>query len=143
IFARRSIISSTVGCAMNPLDILWQYRIAFIDGFLVTVELVLFTALIGTGARAILELITSHFEGICRRAIDAIAFCFAAIPALVVLFWLYYPGQVLFRIDVSPFTTALVALSVMNTFAVYRIIADAVKDFPRQFITTALVCGLR
>ena len=62
---------------------------------------------------------------------------------MVVLFWLYYPGQVLFRIDVSPFTTALVALSVMNTFAVYRIIADAVKDFPRQFITTALVCGLR
>ena len=81
-------------------------------------------------------------EGVLRRLIDIFAFAVSAIPALVILFWLYYPAQALLGLSVSPFWTALVALSLVNVFAVYRIVADSVKEFPKQFTATALVCGL-
>jgi His/Glu/Gln/Arg/opine family amino acid ABC transporter permease subunit len=128
---------------MNPFAILWDYRDAFFGGFVVTAELVLLTAAIGTALGTSLEVLGEQFEGPFRRAVDATAFCVAAIPALVILFWLYYPGQVLLGINISPFETALVALTIINTFAVYRVVADAVKDFPKQLISTGLVCGLK
>src|SRR5207245_398102 len=60
----------------------------------------------------------------------------------VILFWLHYPAQTMLGIVVPPFWTALTALMLINIFSVYRIVADAVRDLPKQFIATALVCGL-
>jgi polar amino acid transport system permease protein len=128
---------------MNSLQILWQYREAFFSGFIVTMQLLILTSFIGTVSGIALEWLCHRFEGIMRRLVDGVAFCIAAIPALVILFWLYYPAQTLLGISVSPFLTALTALTLMNTFAVYRIASDAVKDFPKQYIASALVCGLK
>lgn len=128
---------------MSPWQILWAYREAFFDGFLVTVELVLLTAAIGTVSAFALELMCQWTGGYVRRVIDMLAFCVAAIPALVILFWLYYPGQALLGIDVAPFWTALFALSLINSMALYRMVADFFADFPQQFVATGLVCGLR
>ncbi len=127
---------------MNPFQILWQYREAFFSGFVVTLELLALTSLIGTVIGVSLEWICYRLEGGARRIVDGLAFCISAIPALVILFWLYYPAQSLLGISASPFWTALTALILINSFAVYRIVADAVRDFPKQFIATALVCGL-
>lgn len=127
---------------MDPLAILWEYREAFFGGFAVTFELVLLTAVGGTILAIVLEWMCDRFEGWARRFIDYTAFCITAIPALVILFWLHYPAQAMLGIVVHPFWTALIALMLINTFSVYRITADAVKDFPKQFITTGLVCGL-
>jgi His/Glu/Gln/Arg/opine family amino acid ABC transporter permease subunit len=128
---------------MNPFQILWQYREAFFNGFVVTLELLALTSLIGTIIGITLERLCHRFEGGIRRLVDGLAFCISAIPALVILFWLYYPAQTLLGISVPPFLTALTALILINSFAVYRILADAVDDFPKQFIATALVCGLK
>jgi polar amino acid transport system permease protein len=128
---------------MNSLNILWQYREAFFSGFIVTMQLLVLASFIGTVSGIALEWLCHRLEGSIRRLVDGIAFCIAAIPALVILFWLYYPAQTLFGISVSPFWTALTALTLINTFAVYRIAEDAVKDFPKQYIASALVCGLK
>jgi polar amino acid transport system permease protein len=127
---------------MNSFQVLWHYREAFYGGFLVTMQLLLYTSFIGTAIGGAVEILCGYIGSPIRRLVDAIAFCISAIPALVILFWIYYPSQELFRISVSPFGTALIALSILNTFAVYRIIADALRDFPKQFVATGLVCGL-
>jgi ABC-type amino acid transport system permease subunit len=128
---------------MNPLQILWQYREAFLHGFLVTLKLTVLTLIIGTVIGIALEWLCHVLGGGARRLIDGIAFCISAIPALVILFWLYYPAQTIASVSVSPFGTALAALILINTFAVYRIAADAMSDFPKQYVSTALVCGLK
>lgn len=127
---------------MSPFEVLWQYREAFAKGFLVTCELVTASAIAGTFIGILLEWVCSTSGEIVRRVIDGIAFAVSAIPALVILFWFYYPAQSLLHVSVSPFLTALAALTLMVSFAAYRIIADALKDFPQQFATTALVLGL-
>jgi polar amino acid transport system permease protein len=127
---------------MTPLGILWEYRQAFLGGLLTTGELVLITAVAGTTIAALLEGLCEIVEGPVRRVVDDIAFCIAAIPALVILFWLHYPAQAVLGVVVRPFWTALVALMVLNVFGVYRIMADAVREFPKQFVATGLVCGL-
>jgi polar amino acid transport system permease protein len=128
---------------MNPFQILWQYREAFLNGFGVTLQLLSLAAIIGTVIGIFLEWLCLRLEGGTRLFVDSVAFCISAIPALVILFWLYYPAQTMLGISASPFSTALIALIVINSFAVYRILADAVADFPKQYIATALVCGLK
>lgn len=128
---------------MSPLEVLWQYREAFFNGFVVTLQLLALSSLIGTCIGVSLEWLCQQLEGGTRRTIDVISFCISTIPALVLLFWLYYPAQALLDISVSPFWTATVALVLLNTFAVYRISADAIRDFPNQYNATALVCGLK
>jgi ABC-type amino acid transport system permease subunit len=127
---------------MNSFQILWQFRDAFLGGLAVTFQLVLLTAIIGTCAGIALELFCSIAGHYFRFLVDGVAFGISAIPALVILFWLYYPAQSLLHISFSPFLTALIALSLINSFVVYRITADAVREFPKQYVATAQVCGL-
>jgi polar amino acid transport system permease protein len=127
---------------MNAIEILWSYRYAFIDGFTVTLELLALACLIGTILGIGLELLSRIFR-VLRQIVDAVAFCVSAIPALVILFWLYYPAQSVSGVSLSPFWTAAISLVVINAFAVYRIVADAVADFPQQYVSSALVCGLK
>jgi ABC-type amino acid transport system permease subunit len=127
---------------MNPFDILWKYRQAFLYGLSTTAELVSIAAIGGTIIAILLEWICEIAEGPIRRVVDSIAFCIAAIPALVILFWLYYPAQTLLDVVISPFWTAATALTLINVFSIYRIVADAMRDFPKQFVATGLVCGL-
>jgi len=128
---------------MNAFDILWQYRQAFFDGFVVTCELVILTAAGGSIAGITLEWACTQLGGHLRRGVDAVAFCVSAIPALVILFWFHYPAQALVGVVVPPFWTALTTLLIINIFAVYRIIADAVRDFPKQYVAIGMVCGLK
>lgn len=127
---------------MNSINLLWQYRVAFFDGLIVTIELVVFASVVGTMIACALEWGCIKAGGSFRRSVDFIAFGVSTIPPLVILFWLHYPAQSVLNIVISPFWTALLALTLLNIFAVYRIVADAVHDFPQQFIATALVNGL-
>lgn len=128
---------------MGPIEVLWKYREAFANGFLVTLQLLTLTCLLGTVIGLLLEWLCHYTNGVLRRIIDAVALGFSSIPALVILFWLYYPAQSLLGISVSPFGTALTALVVMNSFAVYRITSDAMHEFPKQYVSTARVCGMK
>ncbi|MFC1511622.1 ABC transporter permease subunit [Candidatus Latescibacterota bacterium] len=127
---------------MNTFEILWKYRQAFFNGFLTTAELLFFCAVSSTLVAAALEWLCQKTNAHVRHVVDVVAFCSVAIPALVILFWFHYPAQTLLGIVIPPFWTALFTLSLMNTFAIYRVIADAMRDLPYQFIATGKVCGL-
>jgi ABC-type amino acid transport system permease subunit len=127
---------------VNALAVLWEYRQAFVRGLLTTAELVVLTATVGTVVAILLEWLCHAIGSPLRRVVDSIAFGVSAIPALVILFWLYYPAQAALGVVVSPFWTALIALSLVNVFAVYRILADSLREFPKQFVATGLVSGL-
>lgn len=127
---------------MTALDILWDYRQAFLGGLLTTAELVFVPAVASTLIAIALEWLCGIVGAPFRRALDSITFCAAAIPALVVLFWFHYPAQAMLGIVVKPFWTALLTLTLLNTLAVYRIIADALRDLPKQFVATGQVCGM-
>ena len=127
---------------MNPLVALWEYRSAFWMGFSVTVQLLLFSSVVGTILALLLEWLCGQVEGLARWTSNAVAFCLTAIPALVVLYWFHYPAQALLGIVVPPFFTALLTLTLINTLAIYRIVSDAIKEFPKQYTATGLVCGL-
>lgn len=127
---------------MTSFEVVWFYRQAFWHGFLVTAELVAISVIIGTTVGLFLEWLCSRLGRRCRSILDIIAFPFAVIPALVVLFWFYYPAQSLTGVSVSPFWTASITLITLNSLAVYRIAGDALKDFPSQCIATAKVSGM-
>ena len=127
---------------MNPFEVLWEYREAFVKGFIITFKLVALTSLLGTFFGLLFELLCNYTNIFLRRIIDLIALSLSSIPALVLLFWLYYPAQSLLNISMSPFTTALTALILINSFTVYRITSDAIHEFPKQYISTAVVCGM-
>lgn len=127
---------------MNPFEVLWEYRKAFINGYLVTIELVVITCIFGTLFGFLFEIISRYTNRIVRKFIDILAFGLSSIPALVILFWLYYPAQEIFNITLSSLTTAIIALVLINSFAVYRIAADSLHEFPKQYLSTGKVCGM-
>src|SRR5437016_3146908 len=127
---------------MSPLDVLWLYGPAFASGLLVTAELVGIALIAGTTTGLFLERVCQKSPPIVRRMIDGTAFAVSALPALVILFWFYYPGQAVLGISISPFWTASAALALMNALGVYRIAADSWSDVPTQYAATARVCGL-
>jgi ABC-type amino acid transport system permease subunit len=66
----------------------------------------------------------------------------AAVPALVFLFWMHYPMQIILGVVIDPFITAAVTLSIINVVLVADLCRGAILDFPRQYVWAAQVCGL-
>lgn len=128
---------------MGSFEILWEYKKAFVDGFSVTIKLVILTSLLGTFFGILFETLCNYTNIYIRRIIDLLALGLSSIPALVILFWFYYPAQSILNISLTPFTTALIALVLINSFTVYRITSDSIREFPKQYISTALVCGMK
>ena len=127
---------------MSSLGLLWSYRQAFLNGLLVTAELLALGCVLGTVLGIALAWISRKRELHLREVLDVVTLGVIAVPALVILFWLYYPAQSLLGISVSPFWTAVTALVLMNGATVYRVIGDAMKALPTQYIASAQVCGL-
>lgn len=127
---------------MNAIELLWEYRAAFLGGMQVTAQLVLGALVIGTVIGVALEWLCQTAGVLVRRIVDSLSFLISAVPALVLLFWLFYPAQSILGVFVSPFMTALAALSLMCAMGVYRIVSDATKNLPQQYIATAKVSGL-
>jgi His/Glu/Gln/Arg/opine family amino acid ABC transporter permease subunit len=127
---------------MSSLGLLWAYRQAFLNGLLVTAELLALGCALGTTLGITLAWISRKRALRLRGVLDVVTLGVIAVPALVILFWLYYPAQTLLGISVPPFWTAVMALVLMNGATVYRVISDAMKALPRQYIASAQVCGL-
>jgi polar amino acid transport system permease protein len=66
----------------------------------------------------------------------------AAVPALVLLFWMHYPLQTLLGVVINPFITASAALSIINISLVSDLVREALRNFPQQYVWAAQVSGL-
>ena len=127
---------------MSILDILVTYRQGFLDGLLVTLRLCLIIWSIGLVAGCMLGAAGARWHVAIGWPSRTIAFVLSGIPILVFLFWLHYPFQALLDVVIDPFITAAITLSIVNIFMVSELIRGILKDFPRQYIIAAQVCGL-
>ena len=127
---------------MTVFEILTENKEAFLKGGEITVLLFLSSLGIGTALGILLSTIANYFGDTVTRLVDFVALCFTAIPPIVLLYWVHYPMQKQLSVDLSPFHSAVITLGALNTLAVYRIVSDAERDFPRHYLDAALVCGL-
>jgi polar amino acid transport system permease protein len=123
------------------IRIIIDYREAFLQGLLVTLKLCLTIWAFGLVLGGSLGILETKWKTIAIVG-RTVAFVISGIPVLVFLFWLHYPVQSVAGVVVDPFYTAALTLSIVNLFAVSGIVSHAINDLPRQYIETAIVCGL-
>ena len=127
---------------MNVFDILIKYQQAFAGGLMVTCEMCLIIWSAGLILGSLLGILSARWRLMLGIPTRLIAFILSGMPMLVFLFWLHYPLQSLLGIVVDPFITAVVTITIINTFAVSEVVRTALIDFPQQYIVAAKVCGL-
>jgi len=71
-----------------------------------------------------------------------LSFALSGVPILVFLFWLHYPLQSMLQVAIDGFITAAVTLTIINAFAVADVIRGVLSDFPQQYVTAGMVCGM-
>lgn len=132
---------------MSVFDIITTYHTGFLVGLRVTLELCLIIWGVGLGLGTLLGATAAH-DPIWGKVIHGGAFFLAAVPTLVVLFWLHYPAQTLLgdltntEVVIDPFYTAAFTFALVNIFAMAEMTRVAIRDFPQQFIIAGRVCGL-
>jgi len=126
----------------ETLSILWNNRIGFAAGLWVTLKLVGCIWSVGLVAGIFLGTLGEKLPRSFGLLLQLFSAFFAAIPAIVLLFWAYFPLQMLLGVDIDPFWTAAGTLSLLNTVSAAEIIRRQLIDFPPQYRDAARVCGL-
>ncbi len=124
-------------------NIIVQYREGLVSGLLVTIELSLIIWVVGIIVGSLLGALSAQYPNEIGKPSRVISFILSGIPILVLLFWLHFPLQEIFRVVINPFITAAFALSLVNIFAVAEIVRTALIEFPEQYIVAGKVCGLK
>lgn len=127
---------------MNVFEIISAYSEGFGKGIWVTIQLCLIiwsSGLLIGGSLGVLGARYKYGFGLPTRILS---FTLSGIPVLVFLFWLHYPIQDLLQVQIDPFITAALTLSIINVFGVSDIVRNAINDLPDQYIEVAKVCGI-
>ena len=127
---------------MSVLDILTRYQSALSNGLIVTFQLALIVWFAGLSIGTLLGVLGAKwnlFIGIPSRVLS---FALSGVPILVFLFWLHYPMQTMLGVVIDPFITAALTLTIINAFAVADVIRGVLSDFPKQYVTAGMVCGM-
>ena len=127
---------------LSVYDILVRYHEALLRGLGVTLELTSIIWILGVVIGVFLGYLSARYRNAIGIPSRLIAFLLAGTPILVLLFWLYYPAQALFNVNIAPFWVACFALSVLNIFTVADLTRTTLNNFPNQYRVAALVCGL-
>jgi polar amino acid transport system permease protein len=127
---------------MSIWVMLVRYREALLAGLAVTIKLFLFVSSMGVGLGILFGALGYRYEHSFGVLVRGISFILSGIPILVLLFWVHYPSQALLGIVVDPFKTSVFVLTLLNVFAVADIVMESLREFPRQYIVAAKVCGL-
>lgn len=122
--------------------IIVDYQQALAKGLLVTLSLCLIIWSVGIVLGTLIGFFGAQYPSQVGKPSKVIAFILSGVPILVLLFWLNYPLQDILNIFVSPFITAVVAISLVNIFAVADIVRTALVEFPEQYIIAGKVSGM-
>lgn len=122
-------------------EIVVKHRQGFLNGLIVTIKLCIFVWSLGITAGTLLGILSSKWKGFNYFS-KTFSFLLSGIPVLVFLFWLHYPAQQFFKIDVNPFFTAALMLTILNTFAVSDIVKTGISNLPKQFFEVSKVSGI-
>lgn len=127
---------------MSVFEIISKYHVAFASGLAVTVKLALVVWTVGLSFGFLLGIVGGGYPKTFGRVIALGSFLLSGLPLLVLLYWLYYPMQVMLGVVIDPFITACLALGIANTFSVAEAVRNALGDFPTQYAMAAKVAGL-
>jgi His/Glu/Gln/Arg/opine family amino acid ABC transporter permease subunit len=124
------------------LDLLWKYRDALLQGAGVTIELSLVVWLAGLVMGTALGVWRASRTGAAREILALVALMLGSVPILVYLLWAYYPLQASLGINLSPFLTAAIVLSLYNCIVVSDLVRGGIQDFPQALVLARWVNGV-
>lgn len=127
---------------LDVFRIAWEYRDGFLRGIWVTTKLCLLIWPVGILSGSILGMLGYHYQHTIGRISHLLSFLLTGIPILVLLFWFHYPAQMIAGIQVDPFWTAVVSISLVNMVSVSDIVRSSLDRFPSQYILSASMLGL-
>ncbi len=127
---------------MNIFQIFITYKEGFLQGLGVTLKLCLLVWILGILIGTIFGVLSVKYKKSFGLVSRCVSLLISSVPILVLLYWLYYPIQQEFQIDIPPFEIAVFAFSFVNIFLVSDLVKNAIKDLPNQYILAAKVSGL-
>jgi len=123
-------------------SILWTYRKAIFHGLLTTIELSVLAIIFGTILGIILALLTNSDKKYLRYPSKVFIEFFRDLPLLVLLIWLFYTVTPAFGITLSPFNTAILALTINLGAFSSEIFRSGFNSIHKDQIDSAKVLGL-
>jgi len=127
---------------MPILDILSNYRAAFLAGLSVTLELALLVWSIGIATGVLIGAAAARWRFLFGVPARAISFFLTSVPVLALLFWVHYPLQAELHVVINGFFTAVGVLVTLNAALVFEVVRNVLTDFPRQYVDAGRVAGL-
>jgi polar amino acid transport system permease protein len=127
------------------LSLLWDYRVAFTDGLIVTMQLTVITIIFGTIIGYVLGVLLSiktRFMQPVRALIYLFMAFFGWLPLLVLMVWMYYFLPVLLGIRMSGLTVSYIALSLNLSAFIADVIRGAIAEIPRSYIDAGKAIGM-
>lgn len=127
------------------LSLLWDYRVAFTDGLIVTLQLTGVTILFGTIIGYVLGVLLSIKSSLLtpvRAVIYLYMAFFGWLPLLVLMVWMYYFLPVLLGIRMTGLTVAYIALSLNLSAFIADVIRGAIAEIPRSYIEAGKSIGM-
>lgn len=124
------------------LQILIQYHNLFIQGFLVTLQILVISILIGLLAGTVLGILAAKYSKDLSQILKYAKFIVKVIPFIVLLFWLHYPLQSILGIVVDPLLTGIFALSLVNTILTANLICGELELLPQVYIDAGITLGM-
>lgn len=122
--------------------IIWQYKEIFFQGALVTLGLALLVAFLGTLLGAAIALMKGSSNPIFSLIAKWYSELFRALPTLVVLIWIYYVVPTIIDWRMTPFTAAVVALSLHLSAFVSETIRASIEAVPQSQWESGLALGM-
>jgi ABC-type amino acid transport system permease subunit len=127
---------------MSLFEIIKVYKDGFLGGLRITLYLCLIIWSSGLLIGGILGLCGARWKIVIGIPCQIIGFILSGIPVLVFLFLMHYPFQSVLKINVDPFITTAVTISIINIFSVAEVIRNSINNLPSQYIEVAKVCGI-
>lgn len=127
----------------SVVNVVWEFRYAYLTGLLVTLKLCTVAWLGGLFGGGLIALTAEWWPRLVGWPAVFLSRMTEAIPILVLLFWLHYPTQAALGVVINPFYTTAFLLAALNTLAVFGILRHAIAAVPPEMIEVATVCGVQ
>lgn len=127
------------------LSLLWQYRIAFTNGLIVTLKLTVVSVVVGTAIGYVLGVLLStksFYLKPLRSLIYVYMAFFGWLPLLVLLVWMYYFLPALLDVRFDGLTVSYIALSLNLSAFIADVIRGAIEEIPRGYIEAGRAVGM-
>ena len=123
-------------------NIIWQYKDALLEGASVTLALTLFAVVLGTVFGVFLAFANNTANPVFRFITKTYIELFRALPTLVLLIWVYYAVPIIVGWEMSPFTAAVICLSLHLAAFVAETVRAGIESIPNSQYESGIALGM-